>query len=256
MIDTHTHIYSKEFAADRDAVVARARRAGLSAIVLPNEDDTSLEALASMCDEYAGYCFPLYGLHPTELTADYRGQLERIFAFAEQRADAKGVGEIGLDLYWDKTKAAEQAEVFAWQIDYAIAHNLPMSIHCRNAYELLFQVFEQFSAAALRGSLHCFSGSAADAQRIVTDYPNMVLGVNGTVTYKNSELPAIYQDVPLQRIVLETDAPYLSPVPMRGKRNEPSYVPFVAQRLAEIYGLPVSEVEKITDQNARRVFGI
>lgn len=254
MIDTHTHIYGKEFADDIEDVVERARRVGVEAIILPNENEKSLEALASMCDKYKGYCFPLYGLHPTEVTKDYQLQLNEIFAFAKERNDSKGIGEIGLDLYWDQSMITEQIEAFAWQIDYSIQNNLPMSIHCRNAYEQLFNVFAQFPQNKLVGSLHCFSGTMDDAKRLMTLYPNILFGVNGTFTYKKSQLPEIFKTIPLEKVILETDAPYLSPLPYRGKRNEPSYMQYVVQTIAQVYNKSVSDVQFITTENARNLF--
>ena len=255
MIDTHTHIDGEEFEQDRDEVIARAKSVGVSRILLPNIDTMSLLAMDEACNLYPEICLPMYGLHPTSVDADYQQQLECIYAAANVDKRIVGVGEIGLDLYWDDTFRQQQADAFKWQINYAIEHHLPMSIHIRNAFDLMYEVFEQFDPQLIVGSLHCFSGTAADAQRCTSTYPNLMYGVNGTFTYKKSELPQIFANyIPINKVLLETDAPYLSPLPNRGKRNEPSYLPLVLQKLSEAYQLSADEVEQITDNNARQLF--
>ncbi|MCQ2228933.1 MAG: TatD family hydrolase [Bacteroidales bacterium] len=257
MIDTHTHIDGEEFEEDRDAIVERARQAGVTKILLPNIDMMSLLAMDEACNMYGDICRPMYGLHPTSVAEDYKEQLQAIFAAAEMDKRIVGVGEIGLDLYWDDKFKLEQADAFAWQIDYAIRKRLPMSIHIRNAFEQMYEVFGRFEGAQLVGSLHCFSGTKEDAKRCIDCYPNLMYGVNGTFTYKKSALPEIFSDlIPLEKVLLETDAPYLSPGKYRGKRNEPSYLPIVVERLSEVYGVSIGEVERITDNNAKRMFGL
>lgn len=256
MIDTHTHIYAEQFDSDRSEVVARALSAGVSKMLIPNEDADSLTAVAQLCREYSGTCFPLYGLHPTSVGTDYAEQIQRIFAYGEEQGNMVGVGEIGLDLYWDKSTAELQAQAFAQQIQYAIERKLPMSVHIRNAFELFYEVASHFDASQLVGSLHCFAGSGSDAERIVATYPHLMFGFNGTCTYKNSPIEEQLRHVPLSRIVLETDAPYLAPVPHRGKRNEPSFVPLVAQKIAAVTGKSLSEVEASTTQNALSLFSL
>lgn len=255
MIDTHTHIDGEEFETDRDEIITRAKAAGVSHILLPNIDMMSLLAMDEACNMYGDICCPMYGLHPTSVSEDYREQLDAIFSAADVDKRIVGVGEIGLDLYWEDKYKKEQAEAFAWQIDYAIKKNLPMSMHIRNAFELMYEVFERFDREKLVGSLHCFSGTREDAQRCMKQYPNLMYGVNGTFTYKNSSLPDIFaNEIPLDKVLLETDAPYLSPGKYRGKRNEPSYLPLVVEKLSEVYGKTPKEIEGITDENAIRLF--
>lgn len=255
MIDTHTHIDGEEFSRDLDEVVERAKAEGVKAVFLPNIDEHSLDAMADACTRYPDFCFPMYGLHPTEVRDDYIDQLEAIFARAENDSRMIAVGEIGLDLYWTRAMAQQQANAFRRQVEYAITHSLPMSIHVRGAFPLMFEIFSHFDSASLVGSLHCFSGTREDAERIVAQYPNLMFGVNGTFTYKKSPLPEIFSSViPADRVLLETDAPYLSPVPRRGTRNEPSYLKFVLSALADAYGLPVAEMEAITESNTRQLF--
>lgn len=257
MIDTHTHIDGEEFEQDRNEVISKAKEAGITHILLPNIDTMSLLAMDESCNLYPDICHPMYGLHPTSVADDYKQQLEYIFAAADVDKRIVGVGEIGLDLYWDDKYKAEQAEAFKWQIDYAIKHQKPMSIHIRNAFELMYDVFQNFEAEKLVGSLHCFSGTIDDAKKCTEKYPNLMYGVNGTFTYKNSPLPQIFAEViPLEKVLLETDAPYLSPLPNRGKRNEPSNLKFVLKKVAETYNISLAEAEQITDANAHRLFNI
>ena len=255
MIDTHTHIDGKEFDDDRSEVIARAVSEGVKAIFLPNIDVCSLDALHSACSQYPDVCYPMYGLHPEEVCDDFRSQLDIILQHADNDPRIIGVGEIGLDLYWEQDKADLQAQAFSMQIEYAIRRHLPMSIHIRNAFPLMYDVFSHFDATQLVGSLHCFSGTREDAVRINEQYPNLMFGVNGTFTYKKSQLPDIFAEViPVDKVLLETDAPYLSPVPLRGKRNEPSHLKHVLSRLAEAYHIDAADMERITEDNTHRLF--
>ncbi len=255
MIDTHTHIYGERFTADLDEVINRATSAGVVAMILPNEDEKSLSDVARVCAQYK-QCLPLYGLHPTSVTENYVHQLDEIFQFAQQQTNVVGVGEIGLDLYWDKTHLREQKDAFCTQLRYAQAHNLPVSIHIRDAFEALYECLHDFQPDDIRGSLHCFSGTLDDALRLEKRYPNLYFGFNGTCTYKKSHLPSVAAQLPLEKLLLETDAPYLSPVPHRGKRNEPSYLPFVAQTLAAAKSLDVATIMQATHNNAKRLFSL
>lgn len=257
MIDTHTHIYTKEFTADVDDVIANAQSNGVSKILLPNVDVKSLTHIAELCDKYPGVCYPMYGLHPTDMTKDYEQELSTIFTFAEQRGDMVGVGEIGLDLYWSDELKAEQEQAFRLQVDYAIKHRLPMSIHIRNAFDMFWNIMNDYNPSDIEGVLHCFSGDEDDARRAVEHYPNLMFGVNGTITYKNSKLPEIFRKlIPLSRVLLETDAPYLSPIPNRGKRNEPSNLLYVRDFLGLIYEKKAEEICRETDKNACQMFKI
>ncbi len=253
MIDTHTHIYEGQFDHDRADVVSRAKAANVQTILLPNEDENSLDRLSATCAEFP-VCRALYGLHPTEVRENYKEQLETIFSFAEKQANVVGVGEIGLDLYWDKSKADIQAEAFALQIQYSIEHRLPMSIHIREAFDLFFDVVSQFPNEQIVGSLHCFSGSIETAQQILNSYPNLSFGFNGTCTYKKSHLPDVLRMLPKNKILLETDAPYLAPIPNRGKRNEPSFLTFVLEHISKNLNISPIELDQITTDNARSLF--
>lgn len=255
MIDTHTHIYTKEFTSDVNDVILRAKESGVSKILLPNVDVDSLDKIADLCDKNIGVCYPMYGLHPTDMTTDYENELKRIFDFAERRGDMVGVGEIGLDLYWSDELKEEQEKAFRWQVEYALKHDMPMSIHIRNAFDMFWSIIVDYRAEDIKGVLHCFSGTEDDARRVMLEYPNLMFGVNGTITYKKSQLPEIFRKlIPLERFLLETDAPYLSPVPHRGKRNEPSNLIYIRDYLGEIYGVDASVIEHKTDENAKRLF--
>lgn len=255
MIDTHTHIYTKEFTSDVNDVILRAKESGVSKILLPNVDVDSLDKIADLCDKNIGVCYPMYGLHPTDMTTDYENELKRIFDFAERRGDMVGVGEIGLDLYWSDELKEEQEKAFRWQVEYALKHDMPMSIHIRNAFGMFWSIIVDYRAEDIKGVLHCFSGTEDDARRVMSEFPNLMFGVNGTITYKKSQLPEIFRKlIPVERFLLETDAPYLSPVPHRGKRNEPSNLIYIRDYLGEIYGVDASVIEHKTDENAKRLF--
>ena len=257
MIDTHTHIYTKEFSEDIDIVIARAIESGVKKILLPNVDVGSLQQIDELCRRYEGVCYPMYGLHPTDMTKNYKQELETIFTFAEQKGNMVGVGEIGLDLYWSEELRYEQEQAFRWQVDYAIKHQKAMSIHIRNAFDMFWQIMDDYNPKDIRGVLHCFSGTSEDAYIVITEFPNLLIGVNGTITYKKSTLPDIFREhVPLDRVVIETDAPYLSPVPNRGKRNEPSNLVYVCECLAQIYHVEAQEISQKTDENACSMYKI
>ena len=254
MIDTHTHLFVEQFDDDRSEVIARAKQAGVECTIQPNVSVESLERLAALCDAEPAFCRPLYGLHPTDLTENYMAELEAIFRFADERGDMIGVGEIGLDFYWDKSLAAQQIDAFRRQIDISIERQLPMSIHVREAFATLWEVLSDYDPEKLVGSLHCFSGTADDAQLLVDKYPNLMIGLNGSHTYKKSITPEILSIVPINRILLETDAPYLAPIPNRGKRNEPAYVRLVAEHIVNLLNTTTDEIERVTTDNAKRLF--
>jgi TatD DNase family protein len=251
MIDTHSHIYVEEFDEDLDAAIERAKTAGVEAIVLPNIDVASIEPMHNVENRYKNYCFAAMGLHPTSVNADYKTSLAEIRKHLEKRSYI-AVGEIGIDLYWDKTFAEEQIIAFEQQIKWAQEFDLPIIIHTRNSHNEAIRSLKKFKN--LRGIFHSFSGSFEQAQEILRLNGNFKLGTGGVVTFKNSNLPQTLARLSLHDIVLETDAPYLTPVPYRGKRNETSYVKYVAEKLAEIYQVSVEEVDKITTQNAKEIF--
>ena len=252
-VDTHTHLFEPEFAEDRADVVERALEAGVSTLCLPCITEASISSIKDMCSRFPAVCHPMIGLHPTELGDDYRAVLDRMYAELKSNDNYIAVGEVGLDLYWDVTRKKEQLDAFQCQIDWAAETRLPLAIHSRNAFDELISVMEHNRSKGLTGVFHCFSGDADEARKLLS-FEGFFLGIGGVVTYKKSSLPEALADVPLERVVLETDSPYLAPVPRRGKRNESSYVPFVAQKLAEIYGCTVEYVAAVTTANARRLF--
>ena len=252
-VDTHTHLFVQEFADDAALAVQRAVDAGVNTLCLPCIDEASLAPMKNMCDRFPGVCYPMIGLHPTELGDDWQATIDRMYK--ELKSDDRyiAVGEVGIDLYWDDTRKSEQLDAFQQQIEWAAETGLPLAIHSRSAFEELYSVMEANRSKGLTGVFHCFSGSADEARRLLS-FDGFYLGIGGVVTYKNSTLPSALEGVPLERIVLETDSPYLAPVPKRGNRNESSYVPFVAHKLAEIYGCTVEYVAAVTTGNAHRLF--
>lgn len=253
MIDTHSHIYHHRFDDDFAKMLTRAREAGVEQIYLPNIDKESIAGLKKVATENK-QCLPMMGLHPSHVKEDYKEQLALIMEELE-KGDMKyvAVGEIGIDLYWDKTFIEEQKEAFAMQISKAKEMGLPIVIHCREAFDEIFEVLEAHKDKKLFGIFHCFSGDLEQAKKAI-GY-NMKLGIGGILTFKNGGLAEVIEEVDLKHLVLETDAPYLAPMPHRGKRNEPAYVKLVAEKLAEIKGVSLAEVDKITTANARQVFG-
>ncbi len=252
-IDTHAHLYSEEFDKDRAQTIEKAKEAGVKKIVLPNIDFSTIDAMMKMAKEYPATCFPLIGLHPTSVNADYKNELKKIFETAEEY-NFKGIGEIGIDLYWDKTFAKEQTEAFASQVEIALEKKLPFVIHCRNSMKEIMDVLKKYSNRNLKGIFHCFSGSIKDAEKLIN--MGFYIGIGGVVTFKNSKLDKVVKEIPLESIVLETDSPYLAPTPYRGKRNESSYIPLIAKKISEIHKLPIEQIEEQTTKNAIRLFDI
>lgn len=251
MIDTHSHIYGPEFDDDRAEVLQRARLAGVDKVLLPNINGESIARMLQVAKEYPDMCYPMMGLHPEDVKEDWAQVLERM----EMQLDGMiAVGEVGLDFYWDTTFRKEQIEAFERQICWAVERNLPLVIHMRKAEQELLEVMERHKSDGLRGVFHCFGGSKETASRMLK-HEGFVLGIGGVVTFKNSRLAETLRHVPLDRIVLETDAPYLAPVPYRGKRNEPSYIAHVARFLSDIYNVSEEEVNDVTNLAVKRVFG-
>ena len=251
MIDTHSHIYGPEFDDDRAEVLQRARLAGVDKVLLPNINEESIARMLQVAKEYPDMCYPMMGLHPEDVKEDWAQVLERM----EMQLDGMiAVGEVGLDFYWDTTFRKEQIEAFERQICWAVERNLPLVIHMRKAEQELLEVMGRHKSDGLRGVFHCFGGSRETASRMLK-HEGFVLGIGGVVTFKNSRLAETLRHVPLDRIVLETDAPYLAPVPYRGKRNEPSYVAHVARFLSDIYNVSEEEVNDVTNLAVKRVFG-
>ncbi len=252
-VDTHTHLFTSEFDGDRDAVVQRALDAGVAALCLPAINEGAIEPMLAMCDAYPGICYPMMGLHPTDVEEGYMDVLDRMYALLKSSDRFIAVGEVGLDFYWDDTMKREQQDAFRRQVEWACELNLPLAIHSRSAFDELYAIMDEYRSRGLHGVFHCFSGSEDEARKLLS-FDGFYLGIGGVVTYKKSTLPAVLSAVPLERIVLETDSPYLAPVPQRGKRNESSYILHIAAFLANIYGCAVEDVAAITSANARKLF--
>ena len=254
IIDSHTHIYLDEFDPDRTQVIQNAMDAGILALLLPNIDVSTLQPLFQLCDLYPEYAFPMIGLHPTSVDSAYASQLNMIERMLTQRTYC-GIGEIGIDLFWEQQHLKAQKEVFEEQLRWSIGMQLPVAIHTRNAFDEVFDSIHKVGKDALKGVFHCFSGTADDLEEIKR-LPNFKVGIDGNITYKKSPLVEILQCVSLDRLLLETDSPYLAPVPYRGKRNEPSHLWKTAQKLAEIYQISLKEVADQTRKNTVELFHI
>ncbi len=252
MIDTHSHIYSEEFDSDRQEVIRRAKAIGVERIVLPNVDSESLPRMLVLEAEYPGYCFAAIGLHPTSVKKDYEKELN-IVREELKRREYIAIGEIGIDLYWDKTFLEEQIIVFRQQLDWALEYHLPVIIHVRESFTETMNVLACYKNKNLTGVFHSFTGNLDEANEII-NFGGFNLGINGIVTFKNSGLAETLKNIDPKNIVLETDAPYLTPVPFRGKRNESAYISYVYDKLATIYNLSIEEIDEITTQNALNLF--
>ncbi len=252
MIDSHSHIYSEEFNNDRDAVIDRAHTAGVSKVLMPNIDIESIEAMLEVEDNYPDYCFSMMGLHPTSVTENFEKDLAVVKNWFDRRRFI-GVGEIGIDLYWDKTFLNQQTVAFEEQVKWAKEMSLPVVIHSRDSFAEVFSVIDKLWDENLKGVFHSFTGDEDDVKHIL-EYGTFYIGINGVLTFKNSNLREVIKDIPLNRLIIETDAPYLTPVPFRGKRNEPSYVQFVCRQLSEVLKTEVSVVDSITTQSAEELF--
>jgi TatD DNase family protein len=251
--DTHTHLYATEFDHDRREAVARALAAGVDQLFLPAIDSGHHEGMLKMVNDYPEHCFPMMGLHPTSVDGDYQAELEIVQGYLKAKQyNFRAIGEVGMDLYWDKTFRNEQETALEAQFDLAIAYDLPLVIHTRNSMDIVLEMLERRADGRLRGIFHCFGGNAAQAGRAIN--LGFLLGIGGVITYKNSGLQQVVEQTDMSHIVLETDAPWLPPVPHRGHRNEPAYLPLIAAKVAEIKHIPVSEVADITGRNAGRVF--
>ena len=260
-IDTHCHLDGEEFAADRDAVVQRAREAGCTAVFLPAIDVASCHTVLDVCRQYPDYCRPMLGLHPEEVKADCKEVLGHIkysltSHLSPLTSPVIAIGEIGLDYYWSREFEHEQLEAFEEQVRWAVELQLPLMIHCRKAQNEMVAIIKRYAHDLPGGVFHCFTGNVQEAQQLL-EFDRFVLGIGGVLTFKKSHLPETLADVvPLNRIVLETDAPYMAPVPLRGQRNEPSFIRHVITRLAEAYGVAEEEICRQTNANVARVFKV
>jgi TatD DNase family protein len=253
LIDTHAHLYVDAFANDREAMLERVKAAGITQVYLPHIDSETSEALLDLADTYPEMCIPMMGLHPCSVDpATIDSEMSNVETLLASRKFA-AVGEIGIDLHWDKTHADLQKEIFARHIDLALQYDLPIAIHSRQAFRECFAVVAAKQNGNLRGIFHCFGDGLNEAREVIA-LGGFYLGIGGVLTYKNSGLDTVLQQIDLQHIVLETDAPYLAPVPHRGKRNESSYLIHIAQKLADIHQLPLDEIARITTANAQRLF--
>jgi TatD DNase family protein len=250
-IDTHSHIYDTGFQEDMDAVMVAAKSVGIEKIYMPGIDSTCIDDMMGMETKYPGFCIPMMGLHPCYVKENYQEELAIVEGWLTKRKFA-AIGEIGLDYYWDKTFAKEQQLVFEKQMQWGLDYGLPINIHTRNAMGETIEMVKPFAKKGLKGIFHCFSGSKESAEQIVE--MGFLLGLGGVLTYKNAGVAEAVVDIPMEFFVLETDAPYLPPVPYRGKRNEPAFMVEVAKKLAEIKNIPLHELGEITSGNAERIF--
>ncbi len=253
LADTHTHLYLPEFDADRDEMISRAVESGVIRLLMPNIDVRSVDAMLSAADKHRGICHPMIGLHPTSVKDDYLQQLKKLESlYVENKFIA--VGEIGIDMFWDVSHLNEQKDAFRRQIQFALEKKLPVVIHSRNSFKEIVTILDEFSGANLRGVFHAFSGDSRDAEKAIA--MGFMLGIGGPLTYKNSGLPDIVKEFGIEHVILETDSPYLTPAPYRGKRNESSYICIINKKLAEITGKTEEETAAVTYDNSCILFNI
>lgn len=264
-IDTHTHLDGEEFIEDIDAVINRAKAVGVSKVFVPAIDLKSMASVIQLCSTYEGYAYPMIGLHPEEVKSDWKDTLDTMKKYLQNQAKRQdgqtghpfiAIGEVGLDYYWSREFEKEQLEAFDVQIQWAIEYNLPLMIHCRKGQNEMVHLLNKYKNELPGGVFHCFTGNEKEAEELL-QFPNFVLGIGGVLTFKKSHLPEVLPSaVPLDRIVLETDSPYMAPVPMRGTRNESAYVLHVLNKLAEIYNVSPEEIACRTNENVKRIFSI
>jgi len=253
LTDTHTHLYYEKDLELRAALMARCLENKVSRLFLPNVDSDSIPLVFSLAEQYPEHCFPMLGLHPCDVKANFKEELATIEREIAQRK-VYAIGEIGIDLHWDKSTLSIQKEAFRIQIEWAKQLDLPIVIHCREAFDEIFEILCELKDEKLRGIFHCFSGTLEQAEKVIN--LGFYLGIGGVLTYKNSGLDQVVAKIPLEHLVLETDSPYLTPVPFRGKPNESSYLIYVAQKLADIKQISIEDIAEITTQNSKLVFGI
>ncbi len=252
LIDTHIHLYAQEFDADRDQLIIKAINNNVKKFYLPNIDSESIEGMHAIEKKFPEHCFAMMGLHPCSVKENVNEELALVETWLKQRKYS-AVGEIGIDLYWDKTFLNEQLHAFKTQIQWALDYNYAIVIHCRDSFDEVYDCLKSFSTLP-KGIFHCFSGTIEQANKII-DIGNFKLGIGGVITFKNSGLDKVVKEISLEHLVLETDAPYLAPMPHRGKRNEPSFILEVAKKIAEVKEVAMYEVEEATEKNAQFIFG-
>ncbi len=258
MIDTHTHIDAEEFNDDREDVILRAHSVGVDRIFIPNINASTLQPIERLCQEHPGYLYPMIGLHPEDANPE-QTDVEAFMQEMEERLQGEhpfvAIGEVGLDYYWDTTYRDLQLDVFERQVEWAVRYGLPLMIHSRSSHDDIVRIIGRHYDEGLSGVFHCFAGDVREAEELLR-FDRFMLGIGGVLTFKKSTLPDVLREkVPLGRIVLETDAPYLAPVPQRGKRNEPSFIVHTMERLSQVYDCPKEEVERVTNANVMKIFG-
>ena len=253
IIDTHTHLYLKQFNEDIDFVIKRSKDVGVNKFIFPAIDSSHFDSMHSLKNKYPDIIYLMSGLHPTDVKEDFKDELEFVVN-SLKTYDYIAIGEIGIDLYWDKSFLNEQQEAFRFQIRLAIKNDLPIVIHCREAFDEIFEILDKENCDKLRGVFHCFTGTLEQANRAIQ--LGFKLGIGGVVTFKNGGIDKFLNRIDLNHIVVETDSPYLAPVPYRGKRNESSYITYVIDKLSEIYGLPIKKIASVTTKNAEKVFAL
>ena len=256
IIDTHAHLDGEEFCSDLDEVVTRAKNVGVGKIFIPGINLSSVDSIRSVCNRYPDYCYPMFGLHPEEVRSDWQEVLSQLKAFLfPPSSKLMAIGEVGLDFYWSREFEKEQLLAFEEQVRWSIDLHLPLMIHCRKAQNELVAILRKYKANLPGGVFHCFTGNEIEARELL-QFDNFVLGIGGVLTFKKSPLPQVLpKAIPLDRIVLETDCPYMAPVPHRGQRNEPAFVREVLLKLADAYQLSPEEMASITSSTVSRVFG-
>lgn len=259
-IDTHTHVDGNEFAGDRDDVVARAKAAGVSKMFVPAIDLASVDTILATCERYPGYAYPMIGLHPEEVRADWQDvlrEMKRILTSQDSQPSHRfiAIGEVGLDYYWSREFEREQLEAFEEQVKWSVEYRLPLMIHCRKGQNEMVSVLKRYKDDLPGGVFHCFTGNERETEELL-QFDNFVLGIGGVLTFKKSHLPEVLPTIPLDRIVLETDSPYMAPVPMRGQRNESAFLVYVLKKMAEVLGKSEQEIATATNANVARVFSV
>jgi TatD DNase family protein len=253
IIDTHTHLYLKQFKDDIDKVIQRSIDKGINKFIFPAIDSTHFDDMHDLKNKYPGSIYLMSGLHPVDVKENFKEELEFVVNSLKSHSYV-AIGEIGIDLYWDKTYLKQQQEAFEFQIRLAIKNDLPIVIHCREAFDEIFEILDKENCDKLRGVFHCFTGTLEQANRAIQ--LGFKLGIGGVVTFKNGGIDKFLNRIDLNHIVVETDSPYLAPVPYRGKRNESSYITYIIDKLSEIYGLPIKEIASVTTKNAEKVFAL
>ena len=253
LIDTHAHIYASDFKTDQPETIRRAQEEGVTKIMMPNIDHTSIDYMLEAEANYPDLCLPMMGLHPCSVKKDFQKELYRIEDWLNKRRFI-GIGETGIDLYWDKSFLAQQQEALQIQTEWAIKFRLPLILHTRDSFSETYEIIARNQHENLTGIFHCFSGTAEEAKKAID--LNFYLGIGGVVTFKNGGLDKVLPEIPLEKIVLETDCPYLAPVPHRGKRNEPAYIKLIAEKVAQLKNIPLEELAAKTTENAQKLFGL